>query len=126
MPEQPDKCHEHHMLLKRELETFKKQFDDLIENCEKMRCFFFGGLDQRDGHFSFVDKVNTMYENQKNSRAIIITFISVFGVLFITSLVGLGIQINKLDSTVNTLAGVVQKQQNIEVEIAKLNAKVNK
>lgn len=126
MPEQPDKCYEHHMLLKRELETFKKQFDDLIENCEKMRCFFFGGIDQKDGHFSFVDKVNTMYENQKNSRAIMIAFISIFGVLFITSLVGLGIQINKLDSTVNTLAGVVQRQQNIEVEIAKLNAKMSK
>ena len=126
MPEQPDKCHEHHLLLKKMLDEFKEEFDKWKDNCDKIQCFFFGGIDQKDGHFSFVDKVNMMYENQKNSRAIMITFISIFGVLFITSLVGLGIQINKLDSTVNTLAGVVQKQQNIEVEIAKLNAKMSK
>ena len=34
MPEQPDKCREHHMLLKREIENFKKEFDDLIKNCK--------------------------------------------------------------------------------------------
>lgn len=126
MPEQPDECLKHHMMLKNALDNLTKEFNAMITDCKKMRCFLFGGIEQQDGHLSFVDKVNTMYENQKNSRALMIAFISIFGVLFITSLVGLGIQINKLDSTVNTLAGVVQKQQNIEVEIAKLNAKVNK
>ena len=126
MPEQPDECMKHHMMLKNALDKLTEEFNAMIADCKKMRCFLFGGTGQHDGHLSFVDKVNTMYENQKNSRAIMIAFISIFGVLFITSLVGLGIQINKLDSTVNTLAGVVQKQQNIEVEIAKLNAKMSK
>ena len=38
MPEQPDKCFEHHMLLKRELEDFKKEFDALTKNCKDMHC----------------------------------------------------------------------------------------
>ena len=127
MPEQPDDCHKHHMLLKGMLDEFKEEFDKWKDNCDKIQCFFFGGMHQAEkGELSFVDKVNTMYDNQQKSRALLISFISIFGVLFITFLVGLGVQINKLDSTVNTLAGVVEKQQNVEVEIAKLNARMDK
>ena len=137
MPEQPDKCYEHHMLLKKELDNFKKQFDDLIANCEKMRCFFFGGIDQKDGHFSFVDKVNMMYENQqiyqkevkefkdsiKNS---LITFIGIFGVLFISGLVGLGIQIHTIDETAKNLSNVMQRQQVIQIDLEKVKTRIEK
>lgn len=127
MPEQPDECMKHHMLLKNMLDEFKEEFDKWKNNCDKIQCFFFGGMHQAEkGELSFVDKVNTMYDNQQKSRQLLISFVSIFGVLFITSLVGLGVQINKLDSTVNTLAGVVEKQQNIEVEIAKINARIIK
>lgn len=127
MPEQPNECMKHHMLLKKMLDEFKEEFDKWKNNCDKIQCFFFGGMHQAEkGELSFVDKVNTMYDNQRKSRQLLISFVSVFGVLFITSLVGLGVQINKLDSTVNTLAGVVEKQQNIEIEIAKINARIVK
>lgn len=127
MPEQPNECMKHHMLLKSMLDEFKEEFDKWKNNCDKIQCFFFGGMHQAEkGELSFVDKVNTMYDNQRKSRQLLISFVSVFGVLFITSLVGLGVQINKLDSTVNTLAGVVEKQQNIEIEIAKINARIVK
>lgn len=127
MPEQPNECMKHHMLLKKMLDEFKEEFGKWKNNCDKIQCFFFGGMHQAEkGELSFVDKVNTMYDNQRKSRQLLISFVSVFGVLFITSLVGLGVQINKLDSTVNTLAGVVEKQQNIEIEIAKINARIVK
>ena len=32
MAEQPDKCFEHHMMLKKELENFKKEIISLLEN----------------------------------------------------------------------------------------------
>ena len=71
MPEQPDKCFEHHMLLKRELEDFKKEFDALTKNCKDMHCFFFGGISQLEGHIYFVDKANTQFglKNPKISSA---------------------------------------------------------
>lgn len=136
MPEQPDKCYEHHMLLKRELKTFKKQFDDLIANCEKMRCFFFGGIDQKDGHFSFVDKVNMMYDNQQkyqkevkefrdSMKNAMFAFIGIFGVLFITSLVGLGIQLKTISETEKSLSNVSQRQQVIKIDLEKVKTKVN-
>lgn len=124
MPEQPDQCREHHMMLKQELDNFKKEIDDLTKNCRDMHCFFFGGINQLDGHISFVDKVNTLYENQKNSRNLLITFLSIFGVLFVTSLIGLGVQLHRLDATSKDLAVFMQNQRNIEIELAQLKAKV--
>lgn len=137
MPEQPDKCYEHHMLLKKELDAFKKQFDDLIENCEKMRCFFFGGIDQKDGHFSFVDKVNMMYDNQQkyqeeaekfrdNMKNAMFTFIGIFGVLFITSLVGLGVQLKTIAETEKNLSNVSQRQQIIQIDLEKVKTRIEK
>ena len=124
MPEQPDQCREHHMMLKRELDEFKKEFDDLTKNCRDMHCFFFGGINQLDGHISFVDKVNTLYENQKNSRNLLFTFLGVFGVLFVTGLVSLGIQLHRIDVTSKDLAIFIENQHNIEIELAQLKARV--
>ena len=124
MPEQPDQCREHHMMLKRELDEFKKEFDDLTKNCRDMHCFFFGGINQLDGHISFVDKVNTLYENQKNSRNLLFTFLGVFGVLFVTGLVSLGIQLHRIDVTSKDLAFFIENQHNIEIELAQLKTRV--
>ena len=124
MPEQPDKCREHHMLLKREIENFKKEFDDLIKNCKDMHCFFFGGYNQSDGHISFVDKVNTLYENQRKARTFLYTFLSAFGVLIISGFVGLGIQLQKIDKTAQDLQYVMQKQAHLEISIAKIEEKI--
>jgi len=119
------------MLLKQRLENFQKEFDELSRNCTQMKCFFFGGTNQTDGHISFVDKVNTMYENQKNNRNLLITFLSVFGVLFISALIGLGVQIHTINRTSEDLLAVVksqkeiqEQQNNLQVEIAKLKIKV--
>lgn len=127
---QPDKCFEHHMMLKTELENFKKEFDDLTKSCRDMHCFFFGGINQADGHISFVDKVNSLYEAQRNTQKFYNTFLSVFGGLIITGLVSLGIGIHTLSDTSTTLADVVEFTQNIRqeqieirLEMAKLKAK---
>lgn len=134
MQEQSPECFEHHMLLKEKLENFKKEFDELVKNCSDTHEFFFGGINQADGHLSFVDKVNTIYENQKamiesqkKNRDFLITLFCTFGVLFITSLVGVGIQIHTISQTSNDLLAVIQTQKemqqeqtNIKLEIAKL------
>ena len=126
MPEQPDKCMEHHMILKKSLEELRKEFDELTKSCKDMRCFFFGGISQHDGHLSFVDKVNILYKNQKNSRKLLITFLSVFGVLFITSIYGLGKQIEQLNTVTRDLATYAQGQKAIEIELAEIRTKINR
>ena len=126
MPEQPDKCFEHHMLLKRELEEFKEEFDALTKNCKDMHRFFFGGISQLDGHISFVDKVNTLYDNQKNNRNLLITFLSVFGVMLVTGLIGLGVQLHRIDVTSKDLATYIEYSRNIQIELAELKAKVER
>lgn len=131
MPEQPDKCHEHHMLLKKMLEEFKEEFKEEFEKwknkCETIQCFFFGGMHQAEkGELSFVDKVNLLYENQNKSRSNIKWFIGGFGVLIISSFIGLGVELQKIDNTVNTLANVVEKQRSIEIEVAQIKAQINK
>ena len=130
MTVQPDKCFEHHMMLKAELENFKKEFDDLTQSCRDMHCFFFGGINQSDGHISFVDKVNSLYEAQKNTRKFYNTFLSIFGGLIVTGLISLGIGIHTLSATSTTLAGVIentqkirQEQIEIRLEVAELKAK---
>ena len=132
MPEQPDKCFEHHMMLKAELENFKKEFDDLTKSCRDMHCFFFGGITQSDGHISFVDKVNGLYEAQQNTRKFYSTFLSIFGGLIVTGLVSLGIGIHTLSVTSSTLEDVMantrqirQEQLEIKLEVAQLKAKEN-
>lgn len=124
MPEQPDKCREHHLMLKAELESFKKEFDSLTKNCRDMHCFFFGGINQLDGHISFVDKVNTLYDNQQRNRNLLVTFLSIFGVMFISGLIGLGVQLHRLDTTSQNLTVFMENQRQIELEIAQLKAKV--
>lgn len=125
MIEQSDKCQEQHMLLKQMLLDFKEKFECWQTNCEKVQCFFFGGRHQAEmGELSFVDKVNLLYENQNKSRAFLVSFIGIFGTLIIGSFVGLGVQLNKIDNTVNTLARVVEKQQSIEIQIAEIKAKL--
>ena len=130
MAEQPDKCFEHHMMLKKELENFKKEFDDLTKSCRDMHCFFFGGVNQLDGHISFVDKVNSLYESQQNTRRFYNTFLSIFGGLIVTGLVSLGIGIHTLSVTSTTLSDVIentrkirQEQIEIRLEVAELKAK---
>ena len=91
-----------------------------------MHCFFFGGISQLDGHISFVDKVNTLYENQKNNRNLLLSFFSIFGVMFVTGLVGLGFQLHKIDMVASNWDSAIQAQKNIEIEIAQLKAKVVK
>lgn len=124
MPEQPDKCREHHLMLKAELESFKKEFDSLTKNCRDMHCFFFGGINQLDGHISFVDKVNTLYDNQQRNRNLLVTFLSIFGVMFISGLIGLGVQLHRLDTTSQNLTVFMENQRQIELDIAQLKAKV--
>lgn len=124
MPEQPDQCREHHMMLKAELESFKKEFDSLTKNCRDMHCFFFGGINQLDGHISFVDKVNTLYDNQQRNRNMLVTFLSIFGVLLVSGLVGLGVQLHRLDVTSQNLTVFMENQRRIELDIAQLKAKV--
>ena len=126
MPEQPDKCMEHHMILKQSLEDLRKEFDELTKSCKDMRCFFFGGISQHDGHLSFVDKVNVLYENQEKSRKLLLTFLSVFGVLFITSLVGLGAQIHQLNCVTKDLAAYAQSQRAIEIELAEIRTRIGR
>lgn len=126
MPEQPDKSTEHYIMLKKTLEDLKKEFDELTQSCKDMRCFFFGGINQHDGHISFVDKVNILYENQEKSRKLLLTFLSVFGVLFITSLVGLGAQIHQLNCVTKDLAAYAQGQRAIEIELAEIRTKINR
>ncbi|HIS60844.1 MAG TPA: hypothetical protein IAC14_01145 [Candidatus Scybalomonas excrementigallinarum] len=123
MPEQPDKCREHHLMLKAELESFKKEFDSLTKNCRDMHCFFFGGINQLDGHISFVDKVNTLYDNQQRNRNMLVTFLSIFGVLLVSGLVGLGVQLHRLDVTSQNLTVFMENQRRIELDIAQLKAK---
>lgn len=124
MPEQPDKCREHHLMLKAELESFKKEFDSLTKNCRDMHCFFFGGINQLDGHISFVDKVNTLYDNQQRNRNLLVTFLGIFGVMFISGLIGLGVQLHRLDTTSQNLTVFMENQRQIELDIAQLKAKV--
>ena len=124
MPEQPDQCREHHMMLKAELDNFKKEFNDLTKNCRDMHCFFFGGINQLDGHISFVDKVNTLYDNQQRNRNMLVTFLSIFGVLLVSGLVGLGVQLHRLDVTSQNLTVFMENQRQIELDIAQLKAKV--
>ena len=131
MPEQQDKCFEHHMLLKRELEDFKKEFDDLTKSCRDMHCFFFGGINQADGHISFVDKVNSLYESQQNTRKFYNTFLSVFGCLIVTGLVSLGMACHSFQVTSDAVANLTKIMENtqsenmeIKVELAQLKAKV--
>lgn len=123
MPEQPDQCKEHHMMLKREIDDFKKEFDNLTKNCRDMHCFFFGGINQLDGHISFVDKVNTLYDNQQRNRNMLVTFLSIFGVLLVSGLVGLGVQLHRLDVTSQNLTVFMENQRQIELDIAQLKAK---
>lgn len=126
MPEQPDKCMEHHMILKKSLEDLRKEFDELTKSCKDMRCFLFGGISQHDGHLSFVDKVNVLYENQEKSRKLLITFLSVFGVLFITGLIGLGSQLHQLNAVTRDLATYAQGQRAIEIELAEIRTKISR
>lgn len=130
MVEQPDKCYEHHLMLKSELENFKKEFDDLTRSCRDMHCFFFGGINQSDGHISFVDKVNSLYESQQNTRRFYNTFLSIFGGLLVTGLVSLGMGIHTLSVTSDTIADIMdktqrisQEQMQIKLEVAALKAK---
>ncbi len=130
MVEQPYKCYEHHLMLKSELESFKKEFDDLTRNCRDMHCFFFGGINQSDGHISFVDKVNSLYESQQNTRRFYNTFLSIFGGLLVTGLVSLGMGIHTLSVTSDTIADIMdktqrisQEQMQIKLEVAALKAK---
>ena len=140
--EQSKECFEQHKVLKISFESsfkeLKKDFDNLkkeiktiIRNCITMHCFFFGGPNQEAEHISFVDKVNIMYENQKNSRTLLLTFLSVFGVLFISSLIGVGVQIHTINRTSEDLVAVVknlkeiqEQQNNMQVEIAKFKIKI--
>lgn len=111
---QSDECFKQHEVLKKSFEELKKEFDSLIKNCVEMRCFFFGGTNQTDGHISFVDKVNIMFQNQENNRKMLITFISVFSTLFISGLIGLGIQIHTITRTSEDLLSVINNQKNIQ------------
>ena len=86
----------------------------MIKNCVEMRCFFFGGINQTDGHISFVDKVNIMFQNQENNRKMLITFISVFSTLFISGLIGLGVQIHTISRTSEDLLNVINSQKTIQ------------
>lgn len=97
-----------------------------------MHCFFFGGISQSDGHISFVDKVNSLYEAQQNTRKFYNTFLSIFGGLIVTGLVSLGIGIHTLSVTSTTLSDVIantqkirQEQIEIKLEVAQLKAKEN-
>lgn len=123
MTEQSRECYEHHMMLKAELDNFKKEFNDLTKNCRDMHCFFFGGINQLDGHISFVDKVNTLYDNQQRNRNMLVTFLSIFGVLLVSGLVGLGVQLHRLDVTSQNLTVFMENQRRIELDIAQLKAK---
>ena len=136
--EQSQECFNHHMLLKEKLENFQKEFNELAKNCSDTHAFFFGGIDQKDGHISFVDKVNTicenqkaMIENQKKNKNFIITLFSIFGTLFISSLVGVGVQIHTISQNSSDLITVMQTQKeiqqeqvNIKLELAQLKAGV--
>lgn len=124
MSEQPDLCREHHFMLKAELDSLKKEFDDLTKNCHDMHCFFFGGTNQLDGHISFVDKLNTLYDNQQHILNFLITFLSIFGVMLISGLIGLGVQLHRLDTTSQNLTVFMENQRQIELDIAQLKAKV--
>ena len=134
MPEQPDKCHEHHIMLKNSIESMnatiekmEKQFEKFKGECQEMRCSIFGGEAQvKSGELSFVDKVNVLYNSHNNARITAITIICTFGVFFISSIYFVGGAITKLDSTVNTLTGVVQNQKNIEIELAQIKTKIDK
>ena len=79
-----------------------------------MRCFFFGGTSQTDGHLSFVDKVNIMFQNQENNRKILISFIGIFTPLFVSGLVSLSIQIHTIRQTSEDLLNVINNQKNIQ------------
>ena len=51
-------------VIKNKLENIEKEFKNLCKNCGDTHAFLFGGIDQKDGHLSFVDKVNLIYETQ--------------------------------------------------------------
>lgn len=123
MTEQPEKCTEHHLMLKEKIELFEKRFDNLIKNCQDMHCFLFGGITQADGHFSFVDKVNMLYDDQQTNRKLLVSFVSIFGVLFISGLVGLGIQLHKIDINSEQLNTYLHQNQALEIRVARLETK---
>ena len=128
---QSDECFKQHEVLKKSFEELKGEFDNLIKNCVEMRCFFFGGTSQTDGHLSFVDKVNIMFQNQENNRKILISFIGIFTPLFVSGLVSLSIQIHTIRQTSEDLLNVINNQKNIQeqqhsqqIEIEKIKLQI--
>ena len=133
-PEQSVECYEHHMLLKDKLENIEKEFKNLCKNCGDTHAFLFGGINQSDGHLSFVDKVNMIYETQakmieaqaENRKFLQKCFFN-FGLVVITAFIGFGIKIATIDYNSANLTAISEKVQvltendnKMSIQLAKL------
>lgn len=119
-PEQSIECYEHHMLLKNKLENIEKEFKNLCKNCGDTHAFLFGGIDQKDGHLSFVDKVNLIYETQtkmieaqEKGRKFFENCFLTFCLFTIGAFVSLGVKIATIDYNSSNLNALSEKVQTL-------------
>lgn len=135
-PEQSIECYEHHMLLKNKLENIEREFKNLCKNCGDTHAFLFGGINQSDGHLSFVDKVNMIYETQakmieaqEKGRKFFENCFLTFCLFIIGGFVGLGVKIATIDynsSNLNALSEKVQilaeNDNKMSIQLARLES----
>ena len=105
--EQSQECYEHHMMLNGKL--------------DKVNHFLFGDTEHA-GEVSFVSKVNLMFDELKFIKQSLITSIFVI----ITSCIFLGQQLYQIDTTSKELGLYIERQKQVELQLAKLEAKIDK
>lgn len=103
LQQQSQECFEHHMLLK--------------ESLEKIHDFLFGSP-ERSTEVSFVSKVNLMFDELKFiKQCLICSIITVLG-----TCIFIGKQLHKLE----ILSAYMERQQQIEFQLAKLEVQIEK
>ena len=134
---QSEDCEKQHAFMYDKLKEIEKKFDALVTNCSETHAFLFGGVNQHDGHLSFVDKVNLIYENQQKmieaqekNRKFMQNCLFTFGVVVIGALVGLGTKIAAINYNADNLKVMTEKIQilsendnKMAIQLAKLEAK---
>ena len=102
--EQSQECFEHHMLLKGTL--------------DKINHFLFG--DHEHGtEVSFVSKVNLMFDELKTIKQWLLSSVTVI----LGACVFMGQQLRQIDTNSKYLSDYIERQQQIELKMAQLEAK---
>ncbi len=106
-PEQSEECYEHHMLLKAEL--------------DKINHFLFGDI-EHGSEVSFVSKTNLVFcELQFIKQCLLCSIVTL-----LSACVFLGKQLYKIDTNAQNLNAYIERSQQIELRLAKLEVKVEK